>query len=470
MSRARGRRQALALTAIPEDEPATVAAAGPVAEIMQLIDGLEAAGGCPGCKESRYHLQCGMWLGAGADSRPSPCVCSGGENQLHHVGGGGRHPDPQERVQAAAGAAFCQGAPASGSGRQQQLQYSCLLLVCLLVLGQDKACVGVPCEPPCFFRVLPALAAPGASTAGPPALSLPLPLPAAPLQTRKMQLADFQKAYPGDFKAGALEEIRERYAAMAAAAAAQPAPATSRGTRTGAKRAAEPATVLRTVRARRGPVAPPPKFSEGPQAPPPLAAASAEAETGSRRGARSRLTGAAADAAVAADTAEQMPGKLQAVASLLALSLQGSQCVVPVVHLITLDEAAAPALPLAYLPAEPSTSRRGGAAAAAAAAAGPARSSSGMFLGMPLQTPMPFAGEAVALPITMLTQKRGGKSKAAPMPDAAIITTAGGQAGGVHVCVCGGSGIGWESCSVQQWRCIWCKLYVSLPPNQTCRI
>jgi hypothetical protein len=83
---------------------------------------------------------------------------------------------------------------------------------------------------------------------------------------------------------------------------------------------------------------------------------------------------------------------------------------------------------------------------------------------------MPFAGEAVALPITMLTQKRGGKSKAAPMPDAAIITTAGGQAGGVHVCVCGGSGIGWESCSVQQWRCIWCKLYVSLPPNQTCRI
>jgi hypothetical protein len=130
-----------------------------------------------------------------------------------------------------------------------------------------------------------------------------------------MQLADFQKAYPGDFKAGALEEIRERYAAMAAAAAAQPAPATSRGTRTAAKRAAEPATVLRTVRARRGPAAPPPKFSEGPQAPPPLAAAPAEAETGSRRGARSRLTGAAADAA--ADAAEQMPGKLATVAPCL---------------------------------------------------------------------------------------------------------------------------------------------------------
>jgi hypothetical protein len=65
-----------------------------------------------------------------------------------------------------------------------------------------------------------------------------------------------------------------------------------------------------------------------------------------------------------------------------------------------------------------------------------------MFLGMPLQTPMPFAGEAVALPITMLTQKRGGKSKAAPVPDAAIITTAGGQAGRRAgewcACVCGG--------------------------------
>lgn len=45
MSRARSRRQQLALAAIPEDEPAVPAAvAGPVAEIMQLIDGLEAAG------------------------------------------------------------------------------------------------------------------------------------------------------------------------------------------------------------------------------------------------------------------------------------------------------------------------------------------------------------------------------------------------------------------------------------------
>jgi hypothetical protein len=38
---------------------------------------------------------------------------------------------------------------------------------------------------------------------------------------------------------------------------------------------------------------------------------------------------------------------------------------------------------------------------------------------------MPFAGEAVPLPITILTQKRGGRSKAAPVPDAAIVTTAG---------------------------------------------
>ena len=46
---------------------------------------------------------------------------------------------------------------------------------------------------------------------------------------------------------------------------------------------------------------------------------------------------------------------------------------------------------------------------------------------MPLQTPMPFVGEAVALPITILTQKRGGKTKVAPAPEAAIITTADGK-------------------------------------------
>lgn len=49
MSRARGRRAAL--QAIPEDAPAAEEdrsqAEGPVAEIMQLIDGLEAAGRWP---------------------------------------------------------------------------------------------------------------------------------------------------------------------------------------------------------------------------------------------------------------------------------------------------------------------------------------------------------------------------------------------------------------------------------------
>lgn len=58
---------------------------------------------------------------------------------------------------------------------------------------------------------------------------------------------------------------------------------------------------------------------------------------------------------------------------------------------------------------------------------------------MPLQTPMPFAGEAVTLPITLLTQKRqGGRTRAAPAPEAAIITTAGalavvGRCGGANV-------------------------------------
>ncbi len=40
---------------------------------------------------------------------------------------------------------------------------------------------------------------------------------------------------------------------------------------------------------------------------------------------------------------------------------------------------------------------------------------------------MPFMGEAVALPITVVTQKHGGRTKAAPVPEAAIITTADGK-------------------------------------------
>ena len=46
MSRARGRKGAMALMAIPEDEPTAEAVTqGLAAEIMQLIDGLEASGG-----------------------------------------------------------------------------------------------------------------------------------------------------------------------------------------------------------------------------------------------------------------------------------------------------------------------------------------------------------------------------------------------------------------------------------------
>lgn len=128
--------------------------------------------------------------------------------------------------------------------------------------------------------------------------------PAWSLQTRKMRLSEFHAAYPGDFQAGALEEIRERCAAMAAAAAAAPVPATGRGTRTAAKRAVEPDTVLRTVRARRGPVAPPPKFSETAPAVPADAA-----DTATRRGTRSRLAGSVAAEQQQRQEAEQQQGK-----------------------------------------------------------------------------------------------------------------------------------------------------------------
>ena len=74
--------------------------------------------------------------------------------------------------------------------------------------------------------------------------------------------------------------------------------------------------------------------------------------------------------------------------------------------------------PSGLAPAEPATGRRGGARAAAPAA---------LFNGLPLQTPMPFAGEAVPLPITLLTQRRGGRAGAAPAPDAAVVTTSDGM-------------------------------------------
>lgn len=50
------------------------------------------------------------------------------------------------------------------------------------------------------------------------------------------------------------------------------------------------------------------------------------------------------------------------------------------------------------------------------------------FNGVPLQTPMPFAGAAVAMPITMLVQsKRGARTKAANDPSAAVVTTKDGK-------------------------------------------
>lgn len=52
---------------------------------------------------------------------------------------------------------------------------------------------------------------------------------------------------------------------------------------------------------------------------------------------------------------------------------------------------------------------------------------SSSFNGLPLQTPMPFAGEAIPLPFTMIAQKRGARTRAAPAPDAAVITTADGM-------------------------------------------
>jgi hypothetical protein len=53
----------------------------------------------------------------------------------------------------------------------------------------------------------------------------------------------------------------------------------------------------------------------------------------------------------------------------------------------------------------------------------------GDFNGRPLATPMPFAGEAVPVPVTMLAQCRGGGRGAVgpAAPDAAVVTTSDGQ-------------------------------------------
>lgn len=123
-----------------------------------------------------------------------------------------------------------------------------------------------------------------------------------------MPLAEFKKQYPDDFKSGALEEIRQRYAALAAEAS-QP-PATTRAT--AAKRArAEAPTALRTVRARRAvaPIAPPPKFADNPPAaaaPNEPGLAEAPGATGNQRSTRARTAAPAPAAEAAAGPMRQL--------------------------------------------------------------------------------------------------------------------------------------------------------------------
>jgi hypothetical protein len=187
-----------------------------------------------------------------------------------------------------------------------------------------------------------------------------------------MPLKQFQEKYPVDFKTGALQEIRQRYAAMAEAAQ-QAIPSTStKGTRVGMKRAAaEPITVLKTVKTRRTASALMPSWDTGVDgATAPVAAAPAP-----RRNARA----APMEPSIAEDEEEEHPAP--------SPSFQENQF-----------PAAGNMLPTRQA-----------------------------FNGLPLQTPLPFAGSAMPLPVTMLAQKRGGRTKAASAPDAAVVTTADGM-------------------------------------------
>ena len=111
-----------------------------------------------------------------------------------------------------------------------------------------------------------------------------------------MPLSEFKKQFPEDFKSAELAQIEQKFAAMKQDIAAKAAavPATGRGSRTAAKRAAEPETVLRTTRRRVAPQAAPPKFGEQPEA-----AAAGPSEAGAettRRGGRGKAAAAAAAA------------------------------------------------------------------------------------------------------------------------------------------------------------------------------
>lgn len=277
MSRARSKRQA-ALAPIAEDEPVAEEQPGPVAEIMALIDGLDAAGGCPASRRpggSRAQRPTAPSLPPCAVEERVASLMSAAEDAVLQLKNECKRLLvllPAKVRQAAAWLAHAWLAASKLAGAPGPAYH---------LFGFPVSELSTCCDAPNSARLVP-------------------PIPHS--QTRKMQLADFQKAFPGDLQEGALEEIRERCAAMAAAAAEKAVPATGRGGRTAAKRGAEPETVLRTVRARRGLVAPPPKFSEAPPA-------AAEAETGSRRSTRSRLGGgAAAEPAAAAEQQQQPPG------------------------------------------------------------------------------------------------------------------------------------------------------------------
>lgn len=195
-----------------------------------------------------------------------------------------------------------------------------------------------------------------------PILLLTRPSPLLPYpQMRTMPLKKFQEEYPSDFQSGALEEIRERYAAMAEAA--KQAPLTTRG-----KRGAEPPTVMRTVRAKR---------TQDPlQMKQPRVFARQLGPSSS-----SLAPVPEAENVVARNEEEEKEEE---------------------------DENDAVAPLNGNLPAPPVPRQT--------------------FNGLPLQTPMPFAGAAVPVPVTMLAQKRAGaRTKAVAAPDAAIITTADGK-------------------------------------------
>lgn len=180
------------------------------------------------------------------------------------------------------------------------------------------------------------------------------------LQTRDMPLREFQEKYPEDFKSGALKEIKERYSAMAEAAQQSVPIALANGR----KRGAEPVTVLRTVRARRGAMA----------------------------------------GNVLQDVNRSISEENQVATQSEFDITNKSETNSKMVQMHAETHGSHPQLGSISEDAEPT-----------------------VFNAMPLQTPLPFSGAAMALPVTMVAQSRGGRTKAAPAPDAIVISTADGK-------------------------------------------